>query len=82
LLKLVAEWDKLQSFSTPLGANPRKRAANFPFDPDPGTLTDFKRLGFHSYLGRIKQCASVATSVKQLAEFIAWVTQLVDVDMA
>lgn len=63
---------------TPLateGHRTATRAKNFPFKPDAATLKAFKRYGFDDWLRRIKGDSSVATTTKQLAEFIAWFNQ-------
>ena len=40
--------------------------------PDRATLKTFKDLGFDEWLRRVKKDASVAATLTQLAEFVAW----------
>jgi hypothetical protein len=78
LLSTIAEeWVKLQGFA-PLKHDmcPPLRAKNFPYAADSGTWTAFRKLGFEEWLGRSKLSASVDTTFKQLAEFIAWVKHM------
>jgi hypothetical protein len=69
-----SEWAKLQS-NTPLPDSKEKkkgRTPNFVLSPDSPTLTAFKKLGFESWLRRVKKDASVTSTLNQLGDFVAW----------
>jgi len=68
------EWKKLKASTPPPDDTvlPAMRAQNFPLDPDTKTMTAFKAYGINDFLSRVQQEGSVAATVKQLAEFVAW----------